>query len=349
LVTKGNGSHYRYNMKIVFIILIVILSKLLSGQHPDFIDHNFEKLDSIALAYQFKGTLNPEKIAKDLTKNLRTDLDKFRVIFRWIAENISYDMILAREVTELSTNPKKYTSLFNTRTGQLPKLISKKLFKERLAICSGYAWLLDAMCNHAGLNCEIVTGYARDSDSKIGQFRSNHAWNAILIKGKWYLADATWAAGSVDKTRNKFYREFDKIYFLADPEYFVANHYPVDVRWLLLKSKLTIYDFFDAPLKTSAFIKNKISNYSPSQGAIKIKKDSVLNITFSSNREIKRVSTETRAIIDKKLETSSFFPAIERNAEGRFVIRQPFTRKGNYVLNIFVNNFLSLVYTVQVF
>jgi len=42
-----------------------------------------------------------------------------------------------------------------------------------------------------------------------------HAWNAVQIKGKLYLIDVTWDAGSLKE--NKFSRDYSTGYLFLDP------------------------------------------------------------------------------------------------------------------------------------
>ena len=42
--------------------------------------------------------------------------------------------------------------------------------------------------------------------------QTNHAWNAVYLKGNWFLLDCTWGAGRLDK--NKTYQaKFTEFYF----------------------------------------------------------------------------------------------------------------------------------------
>ncbi len=51
------------------------------------------------------------------------------------------------------------------------------------AVCNGYAEAMALLLGCAGVKNGIMTGYA-DGDL--------HAWNRVLIDGKWYQVDATW-------------------------------------------------------------------------------------------------------------------------------------------------------------
>ena len=56
-------------------------------------------------------------------------------------------------------------------------LMSALYFKE--TVCNGYAMSMNYFCNALGIDCITVTS-------------SNHAWNRVLLNGKWFEADVTW-------------------------------------------------------------------------------------------------------------------------------------------------------------
>ena len=74
-----------------------------------------------------------------------------------------------------------------------------------------------------------------------GQTVPNHSWNAVKLEGKWYLCDATWAAGYTDMNTYLFHFDYDDKYFLMPPEKFAETHQPVEESWTLLP-KLTVME-----------------------------------------------------------------------------------------------------------
>ncbi len=51
----------------------------------------FEKIDSLARSVNKSGYDDTDVLAKALCKNLKTDTDKARIIFTWLADNMRYD------------------------------------------------------------------------------------------------------------------------------------------------------------------------------------------------------------------------------------------------------------------
>ena len=62
----------------------------------------------------------------------------------------------------------------------------------------------------AGLECEKISGQAKGAGYYPGCFDPDnlsdgpgaHAWNAVKLDGEWFVSDATWAAGSVGRSKD---------------------------------------------------------------------------------------------------------------------------------------------------
>jgi transglutaminase/protease-like cytokinesis protein 3 len=243
-------------------LLLVPLFFVQSGycQHLDFVHIDFSHVDSIAVNYKTKGDLDPARIAKEITGGLNTDIEKFRVIFRWITENIAYDINLYKKIISHNAKARRYplkTARWNKRFN---KVYVRHTIKKRTTVCEGYSWLLETMCRSVGLSSVVITGYARGIHSVIGSTsKTGHAWNAVMINNKWYLSDPTWASGGVDTGLTEYIRSYDETYFLVDPGDLIANHFPKDAQWMLLLEKPSLSDFINAPVKTTGFLKTDSS------------------------------------------------------------------------------------------
>lgn len=335
-------------MRYVLVLQFILIYSAYS-QNYDFKDIDFSAVDSIALNYDFKGNLDPIQIATDLTKDLKTDLDKYRVIFRWITENIEYDIKLYLKTISHDYDPKVLPKKHERWKKKLNRLYTKHTVIKRMTICEGYSWLLETMCRTVGISCVSVPGYVRNEESIIGvKTKPDHAWNAVQINNKWYLSDPTWAAGWVNPQRTKYYKDFDNVYFLVNPDEFIANHYPIDSQWILLLNKPTLSDFINSPIKTTEFIRNKIPNYSPIEGKIILKKDSVFQFKFTTNKELKSFHVEKSTFKNRQFisETLSAYPI--KNKESYYISLIQFDDKGEYSIRIYINRKLSLIYKILV-
>ena len=91
---------------------------------------------------------------------------------------------------------------------------------KRKGVCNDYSHLFKRLCELTNIECIIITGIGKTNKNQIGRInmKSNHAWNAVKLSGKWHLIDVTWGAGYVDLDQFDF--EFKEGYFMSPPEKF---------------------------------------------------------------------------------------------------------------------------------
>lgn len=95
-------------------------------------------------------------------------------------------------------------------------------------VCSGFAMLLDKMCEVGGIDCRCITGFV---DSAKEYY---HAWNYVRIGGKWYFCDPTWDEPDKGKSFNYYLMSYSNPQFsgrIIDDHFFgvqrnVARPYP---------------------------------------------------------------------------------------------------------------------------
>lgn len=140
------------------------------------------------------------KLAKAITIDAKTDMEKTAAIHDWIVCNVAYD-------TEafFANNIYEYSSL--------ETLSGKK------AICNGYANLATALNRAVGIRTKRISGVATDSTGSYG-----HAWNETFIDGKWIIQDTTWDAGTVDNKTQKFKFNPSREFFNPTLEKFSKTH-----------------------------------------------------------------------------------------------------------------------------
>eukprot|EP01022_Parablepharisma_sp_SALTPOND_P004276 TRINITY_DN1196_c0_g1_i1.p1 TRINITY_DN1196_c0_g1~~TRINITY_DN1196_c0_g1_i1.p1 ORF type:complete len:560 (+),score=52.72 TRINITY_DN1196_c0_g1_i1:130-1809(+) len=160
--------------------------------------------------------------------------EKAWLVFRWIALNIAYDA----------------AGFLSGRRGDMSP---EGVLKFGKAVCSGYAKLYQHIALQLGLETECISGYAKGVGYNVGtSFEStNHEWNAIKLRGTWYLIDSTWGAGHLDGST--FKKEYNEYYFCTDPHNLIRSHYPKDSKWQLIQppiskekfeSLIKFYEFF---------------------------------------------------------------------------------------------------------
>jgi hypothetical protein len=249
-------------MKGIFCLLLIIISFSAFTQKYDLpVDH----IDRSVRAYTNSASAI---LVKEITSGSQTDREKVSAIFRWITENITYNVKVARASKNLliyeepDDDTSRVLKPLNLRVAEL-------VYKRRSAICDGYSRLFKTMCDYAGIPSEIIMGYAKTgAERRRAGFRSNHNWNAVYIDSAWYLLDATWASGVINHRGDEFIKQYEPKYFLTPPSQFIIDHYPEDVRWTLLKDPPTLNEFNFSPLRYMGYIKTGIKSYWPAKGVI---------------------------------------------------------------------------------
>lgn len=207
------------------------------------------------IAKNAKEYPNIKTLVRELTKNLRTDEEKARVIYAWIVYHIDYDDYYYNTMTEGTVRKKNRLSK-----------VDNDIYKTRTGVCADIADLYQKMTKMAGLESVIVHGYAGNNINKRELDKHGHAWNAVKIKGKWQLVDATWGInggdfGSDIKNVSSYKRELQKRersikgkrttknktiddnYFFSDPKKLIKTHYPDDEKWQLIRPTITLNRF----------------------------------------------------------------------------------------------------------
>jgi len=224
-------------MKKLYILLLFTFVWQLQAQRSDFKTISFEKADSKASSFKGKELNNLPLLAHNLTYTLETDVERFRAIYFWVCNNIKNDYGLMmkndRKRRQLNGNPEQ----LNLWNKTFKRNMFRKLLNEKKTLCTGYAFLVKELSNLAGLDCEIVTGYGKTTNSFKDLKMPNHAWNVVKLNGKWYLCDATWSSGFIDEDYS-FTFNFNNDYFLMSPEVFAKNHKPLNAKWLLIKDDI---------------------------------------------------------------------------------------------------------------
>lgn len=218
-------------MRITFLFILFFMyflgfaianSVITPGNYPTSYDYsndlkyNYLEIDKRALSVPGSEDISIKKLTTFLIKYARNDREKARAIFRWITNNISYD---------------SYSFL----SGQYKKkgnLTAKEVLKKRKAVYGGYSNLFKAMGLESGLKCKFIRGYSKISNEKLarklGHEFVDHAWNVVMIDGKWRFIETTWGAGNINPKTQKFVKKLNEFYFLTPANVFIYSHFPED-------------------------------------------------------------------------------------------------------------------------
>ncbi|MDZ4858469.1 MAG: transglutaminase domain-containing protein [Candidatus Hydrogenedentes bacterium] len=184
-------------------------------------------IDTHALAATAQSEAAIRPLAQYLSTATKSDTEKARAIYRWVADRIAYDIKSFSNKTSSSADP-------------------ETVFRSRLAVCSGYAALFERLAKESGLEAVTITGYAKGVGHVAGSSIAtpNHAWNAVKLEGKWQLIDSTWGSGYVEAGASV--KKFSETFFLPSPEKLVFSHHPQDAAWQLRSERLLTKTEFES-------------------------------------------------------------------------------------------------------
>lgn len=133
-----------------------------------------------------------------LTSQAKTETEKAKAIFRWVASNVSYDYTAYEYSQYAAAN-----SIDDLETDQCARMgraaSAVYVFYYRQGICDGYAKLTNLMLTLAGLPTAYISGIAQNTESEA----INHAWSAVYADGRWILLDATWDEWDISSNFHK--------------------------------------------------------------------------------------------------------------------------------------------------
>jgi len=302
----------RFQLLIAFLFFSVTYSQ------------NYQRVDDIVRSYpaSFRAPLD---LANKIKQDFISDSDKARAVFTWMALNISYDM-------KAYLNPKASKSFsFNNEQEKDLKLHEIKndeintVFRKHKGVCSGYSLLFDHLATLVGLHALIIEGDSKTKFNDIGRKRveQNHAWNSVLIDGKWRLVDATWGAGSIVNESNLWVKKFNPIYFDASPEIFFTKHLPVSKVW---ENKAIDGNYFlQSPLLYEEYFDKEVVILEPKLGIIEVEGNQKISFKIknrSKNQEIGyRMKSDTLMRINPVNVENDIeqFDVNYNKREGRFV------------------------------
>lgn len=259
-------------MKNVLLLLLLFFYTLPALSQSG--DTDYSAIDNRARNTPYNGDL--KQLVSELTTDCTSQIEEARAIFVWITHNISYDYKAYNK-----GKGKPFRCKGKNCNEKLIKWENKHIertLRKKKAVCSGYSALFKRMCDYAGIQSSVISGYTKDKPSQVGRMGElDHAWNAIKIDDNYYYLDATWASGfcTVDKKGklDYFVRKFKEYYWLTPIDKFSRNHYPDEEFWADLAVPEVVY-------KNTPYIKNtyisSMEIISPSTGIINIKKGDTL-------------------------------------------------------------------------
>lgn len=334
-------------MPKVTLCVVLFIASFSFSQKSDFSHINFDKADNIAKKVKSKRLLELKKLSFQLTKDLDTEIEKFRAIYIWICTNVSNDFgLYSWNERKRKRFAKDSLKLQNWNSKFKAKLF-KKLLRKKRTICTGYAYLLKEMCATVGIKSKMVNGFARTATVDLNALHMpNHTWNAVNLNNKWYLCDPTWSTGISFPEDGKFKFVYNNGYFLTNPELFFFNHFPLETKYTLLDdNQLSFADFVKAPLLYGDAFQVLEKHISP----VKMHQNLRKGDSFVFEYELKhKIDSKTiKLIIDSGLVEKTVRPKIDlRN--NHLKLTHTFAKKGFFDVHLYFKNKLIATYTFKV-
>lgn len=334
-------------MQKVIALFLIFNCSLLLGQQTDFKHIDFKKADSIAKKVKSKRLFELNKLTVELTKNLHTDIEKVRVIYKWICLNIANDFRLFEKNERKRRKYKNDSIQLANWNSELKKELFKRLLKRKRTICTGYAYLFKEMCNIIDISCKMVYGFGKTVDFlDFDPSLPNHTWNIVKIDKKWYLCDATWAAGISNAEEGVFQFSYNNGYFLTEPKLFFFNHFPIKPEYSLLEKTPNFQEFIDAPLLYGEAYKILKNHISPKKMFQTIELNSTIPFTYEF-KENKDIQYKLKFRIANGSSEKTYYPTHQKS-KNTTTLHYTFKKVGLFDVHLYLEDKIVATYVFKV-
>lgn len=198
----------------------------------------------------------------------RSDVQRLRAIFAWVAEKINWEDDVEGKVD------------------------TRRVIQSKRACAEEYAVLVFEMCAAVGIHCEVVRGYLKTPgeipDTGIMP-RSNHWWNAVVVDNVWRMMDCCLASPS--NPRRSLYSSMtastvDPWWFLARPTEICWTHIPENARQQHICPPVAHQVLVNLPCACPPFFRNDIEMVDYSTSLLRIEDLEMVHIKFNVPADI---------------------------------------------------------------
>ncbi len=187
---------------------------------------------------------SPEAVVRYIAARTSDPFERVKALHDWVVTRLRYDR----------------ASLTGVRKPQ----DAHTVFLSRLGVCEGYARLLVEFGRLSGDRIVYVTGEVREEHGELAPV--GHAWNAVEVKGAWYLLDATWD----DPVMNDGSDAYRTDYLFIPPQLAGLNHFPDEPRWQLRAEALGRAAFLRQPLATPGLSRERLVLKAPAGAVVDV-------------------------------------------------------------------------------
>jgi transglutaminase-like putative cysteine protease len=141
---------------------------------------------------------NPEiiRLAKEITKGAKSNYQRTKLIYRYIAKNMNYD------VEKFEQNSFSWDDS------------DEKSLKLKRGVCQDYVFLTLSLLRSLDIPARFVEGVANNQ---------NHAWVEVKVNGDWLVMDPTWGSGYIDPDKG-FIKHYDGEFFDMSNKKLIKTH-----------------------------------------------------------------------------------------------------------------------------
>ena len=117
----------------------------------------------------FEDSAESYPLAEQLAQGTTTEMERLQAYYGYVTQNITYD----------------YDKINHIDSTYIPNI--DDVLQSKKGICYDYAAVLASLLREAGIPAKLVMGYRSDMEEY-------HAWNQVLVSGRWVTVDATYGS-----------------------------------------------------------------------------------------------------------------------------------------------------------
>jgi hypothetical protein len=182
-------------------------------QPTDFVTNNLALVDkNTRFVSNLPSTINAVSLAQGyLCRPYRSEVQRLRAIFTWVAERIAWEEDYEGEVD------------------------TRRVIQARRACSKEVTFLVAEMCDSLSIHCEVIQGYLKPPGEALSRdaditSRLNHYWNAVIVENEWRILDCSLASPS-NPRRSQYStasgQAAESFWFLTRPMEACYTHIPL--------------------------------------------------------------------------------------------------------------------------